>query len=41
MRTSPVIKRPQDDDNDFVDEHDTEDDDGGEFDSSAKRMKFN
>lgn len=42
VRTSPIIKRPQEDDNDFVDEHDTDDDeDGSEYDSSAKRLKFN
>lgn len=41
VRTSPVIKRPHDDDNDFADDHDMEDDDTGEFDSSVKRLKFN
>ncbi|XP_037045585.1 forkhead box protein K1-like [Bradysia coprophila] len=41
VRTSPIIKRPHDDDNDFTDEQDMEDDDTGEFDSPVKRLKFN
>lgn len=41
VRTSPIIKRPHDDDNDFTDEQDMEDDDAGEFDSPVKRLKFN
>lgn len=43
VRTSPIIKRPHDDDdNDFADDQDMEDDETvGEFDSSVKRLKFN
>lgn len=41
VRTSPIIKRPHDDNNDFADDHDMEDDDSAEFDSSVKRLKYN
>ncbi len=39
VRTSPTIKRPHDDNDDYTDDHDMEED--GEFDSSVKRVKFN
>lgn len=41
VRTTPIIKRPNDDDNQFADDHDMEDEDGGEYDSPIKRLKFN
>lgn len=41
VRTSPIIKRPHDDDNEFADDQDMEEDDTGEYDSPIKRLKFN